>query len=34
MPTTYFIDRDGKIAARWVGLLNKEFLDMFTAQIQ
>ena len=29
MPTSYFIDRDGRIVMRWVGLMSPDVLDSF-----
>jgi len=29
MPTSYFIDRDGRIVMRWVGLMSPDILDSF-----
>jgi len=33
LPTTVFIDRDGRIAARHAGLLTRELLDQYLAKI-
>lgn len=34
MPTTLFVNAQGLLSARWVGLLTAELLDEFVAQIQ
>ena len=34
MPTTFFIDSEGKIVKRWVGGINEEKLNEFIDQIQ
>lgn len=33
LPTSIFIDRDGKIAVRWAGLLNQDLLDEYLTEI-
>lgn len=33
LPTSIFIDRDGKIAMRWAGLLNQELLEEYLTEI-
>ncbi len=34
LPTTIFIDREGRIAARYAGLLNRKLLDEFVSKIK
>ena len=34
IPTTVFIDRDGNLAGRWVGVLNEEQLRQFISEIK
>jgi peroxiredoxin len=33
LPTTLFIDREGRVAARWAGLLTADLLEEYLAQI-